>query len=107
PAEPLNHLSEKEPGEEVHTRSSNPSPPSDVELKLTKEASGWVYDIYISGKKSIHQPVIPAVPGNQNFASEKDARVTGELMAYKIKHGITPPSISSSELDSLHIVYLK
>ena len=99
---PLGGLDEMEEGK------GNPAPaPSDVEVKTFSGSGGWRYDIYIEGKKSIHQPMIPAVPGNQAFASEKDAQAAGSLMVYKIKHGIMPPAVSPAELDSMHVVYTK
>jgi len=83
--------------------------PSDaaLEVKAFKDSLGWGYDIYVNGKKSIHQPLIPAVMGNQGFANESDAVKTGSLMIYKIKHGIMPPAIDINELDSLKIRYKK
>ena len=51
--------------------------------------------------------MIPAVPGNQGFATESDAKKVGELMLYKIKNKIMPPSIDVRELDSLGIKYRK
>ena len=67
--------------------------------------NGFGYDIYINGsdKPYVHQPNIPAVSGNKGFSTEDDARHTAELMVYKIKHNIMPPSVSVKELDSLGI----
>src|SRR4051794_23955337 len=31
------------------------------------------YDIYVDGRKMIHQPSVPAVPGNAGFNSKADA----------------------------------
>ncbi|MFI5149245.1 MAG: DUF4907 domain-containing protein [Bacteroidia bacterium] len=99
---PLGALDEMEEG-----KGTPPTPPTNVELKTFSGSGGWGYDIYIEGKKSIHQPMIPAVPGNQVFASEKDAKDAGSLMVYKIKHGVLPPAVSPAELDSMHVVYTK
>lgn len=69
--------------------------------------SGYGYDIYIdsSGSPTVHQPNIPAVPGNKGFATESDAKRIGELVAGKVKNNIMPPSISPAELDSLGVKY--
>jgi hypothetical protein len=66
---------------------------------------GWGYDIYIDGKKMIHQPHIPAVPGRQVFSSEAEAEKVASLVSYKILNNIMPPSVTTSELDSLGIDY--
>jgi hypothetical protein len=66
---------------------------------------GFGYDIYIDSSFSptVHQPNIPAVPGNRGFANENDAKRVGELVASKVKNNIMPPSITVAELDSLGI----
>lgn len=68
--------------------------------------SGWGYDIYADGILYIHQPNIPAVPGNRRFKSEKDALVAGNFAVYKINNNIIPPTISVDELDSLGVLKL-
>jgi hypothetical protein len=68
---------------------------------------GFGYDILMNGKPYIHQPYIPAVQGNQVFATVEDAQKTGALVNYKINKKINPPSISVKELDSLKIKYKK
>ncbi len=65
--------------------------------------AGYGYDILMDGKLYVHQPHIPAVAGNRSFASEKDAGIAGELVAYKIRNNIMPPSVTVEELDSLGI----
>ena len=67
------------------------------------QLKGYGYDIYIDGKRYVHQPHVPAVAGNRGFTTETDARKTAEYVAYKIQHNIMPPSISVEELDSLGI----
>lgn len=73
-------------------------------LKTYKNSSGWGYDIYINNELLIHQPTIPAIAGNRSFKSEEEALKTGNLVLYKIKENISPPSISSMELDSLGVI---
>ena len=64
---------------------------------------GYGYDLYIDGKKTIHQPIIPAVPGNNAFATEEEAKRTGELAAAKMKATGSFPSLTIHELDSIGI----
>jgi len=65
---------------------------------------GWGYDIYVDNKKTIHQPMIPAIQGNRAFKTESDAKKTGLFALSKmIKEG-TLPALLISELDSLGVL---
>lgn len=66
-------------------------------------APGWGYDLYVGKKKTIHQPIIPAVPGNDAFATEEEAKRAGELAVYKMKSTGAFPTITIHDLDSLGI----
>lgn len=84
---------------EVRTYNNDLSAPKEGEPKF----SGWGYDIYINGARTIVQPNAPALPGNAGFKTEADAKKVGELMAYKIKNNIMPPMVTVEELDSLGV----
>ncbi len=64
---------------------------------------GFGYDIFVDGRLMVHQPNIPAVMGNRGFSTEEDAAKTADLVMYKLKNNIMPPSVSVSELDSIGI----
>jgi Domain of unknown function (DUF4907) len=64
----------------------------------------WGYDIYADGVLYIHQPHIPAVPGNKGFQSVQKAETAGNFAVYKIRNNILPPTISVVELDSLGLI---
>ncbi|HNT80379.1 MAG TPA: DUF4907 domain-containing protein [Bacteroidia bacterium] len=66
---------------------------------------GFGFMIHVDEKPYIHQPNIPAVQGIKGFVSESEAQKVAVLMEHKIRNNIMPPSISVSELDSLHITY--
>jgi hypothetical protein len=65
---------------------------------------GWGYQILNNGAIYINQPHIPAISGVKGFDNESDAITTAELMIYKLKNGIFPPTISLEELDSLEVI---
>jgi len=71
------------------------------------KSHGWGYDLYVDGKKMIHQPIIPAVPGNNSFANASDAQKVGDLAAAKMKTTGSLPTIMVHDLDSLGINHLK
>ena len=72
-----------------------------VETFRTGE-NGWGYNILNHKKVIIKQDIIPAVQRLIPFQSEADARKTAYLVIYKLNHKKLP-TITISELDSLHI----
>jgi hypothetical protein len=82
----------------------NPYKDAVIEVKPFKDSLGWGYDIFINKSQYVHQPHIPAVPGNRGFISEALAKKAGEFVAYKIRNNIMPPSVTPQELDSLGVL---
>lgn len=76
-----------------------------LEYKIFKNSntSGYGYDIYVNGVLKFHQPNIPAIPGNNGFKSEEQARKVAELVLKKMKNNMDFPTIEVKELDSLGI----
>ncbi len=87
--------------------SNYAAPAVKQELKVVTnyvDSIGWGYDVYVDGAMYIHQPHMPAVPGNKGFKTEEDARIAAGLVIYKLSMGISPPSITPDELDSLGVL---
>ena len=76
-----------------------------VEIKVFQntEISGYGYDIILDGHTYVHQPNIPALPGNNGFSTEEKARKVAELVSFKIHNNIMPPTVEVRELDSLGV----
>lgn len=70
----------------------------------TGKAKGWGYDLYVNGKKTIHQPTIPAVAGNDSFKTQVQAEAVGKLAANKMIVTGSLPTISVEELISLGVI---
>jgi len=86
-------------------KSNNAYDAYKIEVRTFQEGTqGWGYDILLNGEPHIHQPHIPAVSGNQGFKDEASARKAANLIVWKMKHNIMPPSISTEELDSLGVL---
>lgn len=64
----------------------------------------WGYDIYVNGKLRIHQLTIPAMPGNEGFASKKSAGKVAEKVIGKMKKGESLPTITIEELKALKVI---
>jgi hypothetical protein len=64
----------------------------------------WGYDIYNNGKLIIHQPSIPALPGNTGFKAKPDAEKVAQLVINKVKKGEMPPTVTTQELTALNVL---
>lgn len=91
---------------------NNPYKDAKIEIKIldnSKTAAetnigGYGYDIYVFEALFIHQPTIPAVSGNRGFKTKEYANKVAELVTYKIKNNIVPPTVSIHEMDSLKVL---
>lgn len=77
---------------------------NELEIKITKEKTGYGYEIIKDKKTFISQPYIPAIPGDQAFKDSLQARRTADLVVQKIGKS-SFPRISVDELDSMKIEY--
>jgi chitinase len=85
--------------------------PKQSEQKTSKDQMQYItfqnadgtfgYDILSAGKLLIHQPNIPALPGNAGFYNEDDAVKTANLVIQKINAGIMPPSVTEAEIQGI------
>jgi hypothetical protein len=92
----INELDDKHYGE------NNPYRDADLSVQITPAPTNtFGYDILMNGSILIHQPHIPALPGNEGFKKKEDAQKVAEFLIHKIRQNIFPPSASVEELDSL------
>ncbi len=77
---------------------------NELEIKITKEKTGYGYQIIKDKKTFISQPYIPAIAGEQVFKDSLQARRTADLVVQKIGKS-SFPRISVDELDSMKIEY--
>jgi hypothetical protein len=73
-------------------------------MKQEPKISGFGYNILIYDAIYVHQPHIPAIPGNRGFNTKEQAKKAAELVVYKIRNNIMPPSLTVEELDSLGVL---
>lgn len=69
---------------------------------IPSEANTWGYDIFVEGKRFIHQPSKPGMPGNRGFATREKAKKVADLIIEKIKKGQMPPGVSVEEMKNLN-----
>lgn len=70
-------------------------------VKQEPKLTGFGYNILIYDAVYNHQPHIPAINGMRGFHTKEQAKKAAELVVYKIKNNIMPPSLSPQELDSV------
>ena len=75
----------------------------EVKDTLSGKSLGWGYDIYVDGHKTIHQPILPGIAGNNSFKTEEQAKKTGLFVLEKMKKAGTLVAITPEELDKLGI----
>ena len=73
----------------------------DYTFKVITTDNGFGYDIYSGEKLSIHQPIIPGLPGNNGFKTAAEAEKVALLVMYKLNNNIMPPSVTKEEMDSV------
>ena len=62
------------------------------------------YDVFGDGRLMIHQPSVPALPGNEGFKTKEDATKVALLVIDKIRKGEMPPTISIDEMKKVNAV---
>ncbi len=93
--------------EEAQEEAEAPNPYKDTDLTYEIiEAPGdtYGYNILMNGRILIHQPGVPALPGNEGFRTEEAAQKTAEYIIHKLRNNIFPPSMTVQELDSLGVL---
>ena len=90
-----------------HNTAPKPSPVKhQLTYKITNsEQNTFGYDILDYNRPMIHQPSVPAMPGNKGFTKKEDAEKVAKLVIYKINRNIMPPTVTKQEIDSLKIKY--
>lgn len=74
----------------------------DLKVKTYQSPLGWGYDITVNDSSTIHQDIIPGIPGRKGFATKEDAEKIGNLVLEKIINKKLP-SVTLQELDSFKI----
>ncbi|GAB3522560.1 DUF4907 domain-containing protein [Emticicia fontis] len=64
-----------------------------LQYETYPQANGWGYKLYLRYKLLVNQTIIPALPGNQAFKTEKDAKKIAKLAMTKVAKGQMPPTL--------------
>ncbi len=96
----LNFKKQHDSQQEVKVGAS-PYLNSNIEIKTFQGEKGWGYDILIDGVVYVHQPSMPALPGDNGFKTEAQAKAVAELMILKIRDNILPPGVTAEEVQAV------
>ncbi len=61
------------------------------------------YDIFVNGKRLIHQPHIPALPGKTGFSTKEKAGKVAEFVVRKIRRHEIPPTVTVDDLRKMKV----
>lgn len=62
---------------------------------------GYGYEIYLHERKLIYQPYVPTIEGNTTFPHQDQAEQAAQLVSFKIRQGLIPPTLAVEEVDSI------
>jgi hypothetical protein len=71
---------------------------------IPAENAGYGYDIYKGKVLIIHQPSVPAIPGNSGFATKAAAEKVAGKVVEKMQKGESLPTITIEELKQLGVI---
>jgi hypothetical protein len=86
-------------------QQKNPYANAEITIKIipsTRKTFG--YDILVDGKPLVHQPNIPAMPGNEGFSTRKRAKTVAEFVVKKIRKNEMPPTVTIEDLNNMDVL---
>jgi hypothetical protein len=86
-------------------KETNPYADAEISIKIIPSIhKTFGYDIFVQGKRLIHQPNIPAMPGNEGFRTKKSAQKVAEFVVKKIRKNEMPPTVSVKDLSGMDVL---
>lgn len=86
-------------------RPADPYAEGSLVIRIISSVNGtFGYDILLQGKPFVHQPSIPALPGNKGFTTRERAQRVAELVVKKIRNNEIPPTVTIEELNSMGVL---
>ena len=96
---------EKVAGKQEVKQQTNPYAKAEITIKIIPSINKtFGYDIFINGQPVLHQPHIPALPGNKGFTTKERAQKVAEFVVKKIRKNIMPPSVTIDDLKKMDVL---
>ena len=86
-------------------QQTNPYANAKISIKIIPAAKKtFGYDILLHGRPLVHQPNIPALPGNDGFTTKERARKVAEFVVKKIRKNEMPPTVTIEDLNNMGVL---
>ena len=86
-------------------QQKNPYAKAQISIKIIPAAKKtFGYDILLHGRPLVHQPNIPALPGNDGFTTRERARRVAEFVVKKIRKNEMPPTVTIEDLNNMGVL---
>jgi hypothetical protein len=96
---------EKVTGKKEVKQQNNPYAKAEITIKIISSVNKtFGYDIFINGQPVLHQPHIPALPGNKGFTTKERAQKVAEFVVKKIRKNNMPPTVTIDDLKKMGVL---
>jgi hypothetical protein len=96
---------EKVSGKQEVKQQNNPYAKAEITIKIIPSVNKtFGYDIFINGQPALHQPHIPALPGNKGFTTKERAQKVAEFVVNKIRKNEIPPTVTIDDLKKMDVL---
>jgi hypothetical protein len=96
---------EKVAGKQDVKQQNNPYAKAEITIKIIPSINKtFGYDIFINDQRVIHQPHIPALPGNKGFTTKERAQKVAEFVVKKIRKNEMPPTVTIDDLKKMDVL---
>ena len=86
-------------------QQKNPYANAEITIKIIPSPrKTFGYDILLHGKPLVHQPNIPALPGNEGFSTKEKAQTVAEFVVKKIRKNEMPPTVTIEDLSKMGVL---
>jgi len=86
-------------------QQDNPYAKAEIKIKIIPSLNKtFGYDIFINGQPALHQPHIPALPGNKGFTTKQRAQKVAEFVVKKIRKNNMPPTVTIDDLNKMGVL---
>lgn len=93
---------DKASGKKEIKQQKNPYVDAEITIKIISSINKtFGYDIFLNGRPLIHQPNIPAMPGNDGFSTRKRAQTVADFVVKKIRRNDMPPAVTIEDLNKM------
>ena len=95
----------KQKFEKEKTQQKNPYADAQITIRIIPSANKtFGYDILLYGKPLVHQPTIPALPGNEGFTTKERAKKVAGFVVKKIRRNEMPPMVTIDDLNTIDVL---